>query len=168
MKFEWSQLKIPVTVTAGVFALRALLVLLDPNAAFGMSLGLAAFAYIFGTMLVSVALAGAVAWMLMHSRLSGHQLKATLAAGALMLSFPLHFAFLWAADADWNFSQRVVSKQIEYFCLTSFQRKRCVDAVNACPSCVLEIDRWKRDIMSGRLKEFRVNYSNESAHNQTR
>ncbi len=58
------------------------------------------------------------------------------------------------AHREWRIADRIRTNQIEYFCHTKFRADFCVSAVENCPSCLPNIDKWKRDIALARLKAF--------------
>lgn len=147
------------SATVALLLVRILLALSDPGTGFGRGYGLQGFLAVFGILILSVGVSAGVWWLVLPRLMTeGRRMIQVFAAGVFVTSILVNFGMFLSADADWDLSRHLVTNQVEYFCVHNFHRERCVEKINHCPACVLEIDRWKRDKISDKLKAFRVHY----------
>lgn len=141
------------TMLAAVLALRLLLLLSEPGMAWGLSLSLVNWIWVALILCISVALVVAplLAWLRPYRR--DWRVNLIVIAIGFSLSYALHHLFIEFADRDYGFKKSIYTDQIEYFCLNGFHLEKCTILVNACPSCVAEIERYKRDKMVELLKK---------------
>jgi len=64
------------------------------------------------------------------------------------------------ADKDFDVAKSIGARKIEYFCWKSFDARKCVAQVQACASCVNQVDKWKRDIARDKLAAIRKTMKN--------
>ncbi len=147
-----------VYVGAAAFILRFILAFFDPAFSYGRSFGLWGFVIVVGIMAVSIAAAGLFWWVVAPRLLKPRAAIWAFAFLTFVSSFFTNYGLSMAADSDWELGKYLAGRQIEYFCLSNFNRESCVTAVNSCPQCALEIERWKRDKMTEKLKAFRGQY----------
>jgi hypothetical protein len=76
-------------------------------------------------------------------------------------SFTINSLLFMVASEEWNLHNKMVRSKIEYFCLEKFRQNKCVNQINHCPDCALKLDKWKRDKIASKLKEFRSQYPAE-------
>lgn len=141
------------TLFAAVFGMRLLLLLAEPGMAWGRSLGLVNWFWIALILLISIALVMApiLTWLRPYRR--DWRVNLIVVAIGFSLSFALHHLFVEFADRDYGFKKALYTDQIEHFCLSGFHLEKCTILVNTCPSCVAEIERYKREQMAELLKK---------------
>lgn len=156
-----------VKAAAIVFAIRAIILFLDPGFAFGRSMGLEGSAIVLAIMGLSVAITCFAMWMILPRLLSGKNLMRGFVGASIVLSFAVNFGLNVAADRDFELNRFLVTNQIEFFCADGFHRETCVKLVLSCSECVLDVDRWKRDQIIEKLKAFRSQYPRQPAQATT-
>jgi len=136
----------------GLFAISVLVTLIDPTAAFGFALGWEGFLIVATVTGVSCFLAAAL-WTGIFEFV--FRFEKPVAYGILVLTFTQLIA--WpvgqGADREWRIGEVIHTNKIEYHCGQRFNPQRCVQLVVACPDCVSEIPKWKRQTMTANLKQ---------------
>jgi hypothetical protein len=66
-------------------------------------------------------------------------------------------------------AESISAAKIEYYCTTDFNAARCIDEINACPSCAQHMDEDERQAILGKIKPFIENVAAiAEAQNKTR
>lgn len=148
-------------IASGIFGLMSLLVLVEPSMAFGRSVGL--FVTLGVLLLLGLSTAvSAYAWSFAF-RDRRVSLSAGVAYAVLVLcsGVVLNSFLINQIDRRSNLTQALLINKIEYFCEANFNQSQCVKQVNTCASCVLEIDKYRRDKIVEKLAAFRTQYPAE-------
>jgi hypothetical protein len=130
----------------GVFALRLVLFLSDPKMAWGLSPGLGWLISILILLAISVVIGGLVAEPLVALVMEKWR-QGSFVILAFLLSAATSILVTESMNELFSTKEALYNRQTEYFCLTRFQREKCVIMVNGCTDCMTRIDRWKRDLM---------------------
>ncbi len=119
--------------------------MLDPNLAYGRSVGL------FWSLSILALIVGSVVFCeMVLSRFVKDELRLYLTT--TIFSAALVVALFAAADNDYEINKKITSAKIEYFCSDNFKPKTCVLLVNSCPECALDIPKWRRQKAVANLK----------------
>lgn len=137
------------------FAALAALLLGGNENAFGRALGPVGLGIVAGALLVSVLVSAAACGFFLPT--GGWSPKRAFAYGvAVTLSSGLIYTgLLMGAEKKWQVSATWMPAKIEYHCLTKFEPMACSRQVHACPECVTQIDRYKREQMVRNLAPYR-------------